>query len=217
MSTVALAKKVRNVETEIRTRPIIGPDSAGILMTPEEFDALEPEYWDENYRYQLINGVLVVTPPPLEEERDPNQLLGHLLLSYQEQHPEGRSLDKTLYEHEIRVRNIRRADRVIWAGLGRRPRRKKDFPTIIVEFVSAGKRNWLRDYVTKRDEYLARGVKEYWIINRFDHTMTVFQSQRKRAKKLLVKSAEVYRTPLLPGFDLPLGQLFALADSWEED
>jgi hypothetical protein len=31
----------------------LGPDSAGLLMTPEEFDAVE-EY-DENYRYELVN------------------------------------------------------------------------------------------------------------------------------------------------------------------
>ena len=38
-------------------------------MTPEEFDALE-EY-DENYRYELVHGVLVVTPIPLAEETGP--------------------------------------------------------------------------------------------------------------------------------------------------
>ena len=31
---------------------------AGILMTPEEFDAVEE--WDEDYRYELVQGVLVV-------------------------------------------------------------------------------------------------------------------------------------------------------------
>jgi hypothetical protein len=35
-------------------------ESAGMLLTPEEFDAIT-EY-DENDRYELIHGVLVVKP-----------------------------------------------------------------------------------------------------------------------------------------------------------
>jgi hypothetical protein len=42
--------------------PELGPESAGLLMTPEEFDPVQ-EY-DENYRYELVRGVLVVTPIP---------------------------------------------------------------------------------------------------------------------------------------------------------
>lgn len=38
---------------------VVGLDSAGMLLTTEEFDAID-EY-DETYRYELINGVLVVT------------------------------------------------------------------------------------------------------------------------------------------------------------
>ena len=46
--------------------PILGPESAGMLMTPEEFDAVND--YDENYRYELIHGVLVVNPIPNPEE-----------------------------------------------------------------------------------------------------------------------------------------------------
>ena len=72
---------------------VLGLDAAGILMTSEEFDAIE-EY-DEEFRYELVNGVLVVTPIPLGEERGPNDLLGHLLYAYKESHPKGSALDYT--------------------------------------------------------------------------------------------------------------------------
>ena len=36
-----------------------------------------------------------------------------------------------------------------------------------MEFVASGKRNIKRDYEEKRDEYLALGVSEYWVIDRF--------------------------------------------------
>jgi hypothetical protein len=72
---------------------VLGPESAGMLMTPEEFDAIED--YDENYRYELIHGVLVVSPLPLPLETGPNELLGHYLLGYQESHSQGSSLDLT--------------------------------------------------------------------------------------------------------------------------
>ncbi|MDX1944706.1 MAG: hypothetical protein SFU86_04800 [Pirellulaceae bacterium] len=61
--------------------------------------------------------------------------------------------------------NIRRRDRALWIGLGRLPDPKVDLPTIVVEFVSPGRRNFLRDY-----------------------------------------------SPLLPGFELPVGRLLATAN-----
>src|SRR6266566_152347 len=97
----------------------LGPDSAGILLAPRDFDRAE---FTEGWRYELIKGVLVVSPPPLEMERDPNDELGRQLRNYQEMHPQGACMDKTLPEHTVRTRkHRRRADRVIWIGLGRRP------------------------------------------------------------------------------------------------
>ena len=92
--------------SQVLAPPKLGPHSAGVLMTPEEFDAIDE--WDENYRYELINGVLVVSPLPLEQEADPNQLLGYLLLRYQEDHPQGSALDKTLPERYLRTERSRR-------------------------------------------------------------------------------------------------------------
>ena len=137
MSTVTISKPL-----------VIGPDDNGILLTTEEFDAIT-EY-DDNYRYELINGVLIVNPIPGLAERDPNEELGYLLRRYQEQHPG--VLDKTVFEQYVLTKNSRRrADRVIWAGLGRVPNPKNDVPTIVVEFVSRSRRDRRRDYVLKRD------------------------------------------------------------------
>src|SRR5262249_16982831 len=114
---------------------LLGPYSAGLRLTPREFDRAE---FVEGWCYELINGVLIVSPIPLESERDPNGELEYLLRSYRDTHPQGSSLDKTLFEQTVKAKkNRRRADRVIWAGLGRLPR-KKDMPTIVVEFVSEG-------------------------------------------------------------------------------
>ena len=87
----------------------------------------------------------------------------------------------------------------------------------MAEFVSAGKRNLVRDYEAKRDEYLAGGVQEYWVIDRFQRTLTVFTRQGRKTRKRVFKQDQVYSTDLLPGFELPLARLFALANRWAEE
>ncbi len=194
---------------------VLGPELAGALLTPEEFDATED--FDERYVYELINGVLVVTPPPSPEERGPNDLLTRMLWNYHDNHPLGTALNYTLPEHRVRVRgNRRRADRVVWAGLGRMPDVNRDPVTIVIEFVSAGRRNWKRDYEVKRREYLEASIAEYWLIDRFRRQMTVFRGPADRPMELVVGENEVYRTPLLPGFELPLSRVLREADAIRE-
>ena len=199
----------------IETPLVLGPEHNGICMTTEEFDAIT-EY-DDLYNYELIHGVVVVNPIPLPQERGPNQELGRQLLNYQDGHPQGSALDDTLEEEYIRTGDgRRRADRVIWTGLGRQPNLATDVPTIVVEFVSAGRRSWKRDYVDKRDEYLPPGVVEYWVINRFERTMTVFRRQgSKKVTDEVISEQEVYQCVLLPGFELAIATLFAVADRWD--
>ena len=60
--------------SKVRTQPKISPSSAGLRMTPQEFDALTR--FDERYRDELVRGVLVVSPPPTTAERCPNDELG---------------------------------------------------------------------------------------------------------------------------------------------
>jgi Uma2 family endonuclease len=54
----------------------LGPRDAGQPFTSDEF---ESSAFEAGYRYELIRGVLVVSPAPLEEERDANEELGYWL------------------------------------------------------------------------------------------------------------------------------------------
>lgn len=201
-------------ETRSRLPEVVGIACAGIRMTDEEFDAAD---FDDEWVYELIDGVLVVSPVPGEGEVDPNEELGHMLRNHREQHPRGKALDKTLPERYVRWPHSRRkADRLIWAGLGRLPVPKRDLPAIAVEFVSRGRRNHKRDFDEKVDEYMALGILEYWVIDRFNHTMTVATMVRGRVKQRVIRANQIYRTKILPGFELRLADLFKLADEWEQ-
>lgn len=188
----------------------LSPAAAGIRLTPAEFDAADGE---RGYRYELFQGTLIVTPAPLIQERDPNGELEFLLRTYRTTHPQGSALNATVAEHDVFIGDDRRrADRVIWAGLGRLPR-VDEVPTIAIEFVSEGRKSFSRDYEDKRRAYRKAGVLEYWVFNRFDHTLTVF---KQRGAKRVFDTKDVFTTPLLPGFELPLAQLFEYADRWEK-
>jgi Uma2 family endonuclease len=189
----------------------LGPRSAGMLLTLAEFDRARGQ---EGWRYELINGVLVVSPTPSRKERHPNEELGRWLWNYQEEDPRGSSLDATLPEEMIETKqNRRRADRAIWTGLGRDPK-EGEAPTIIVEFVSSGKVHQERDYVAKRAEYREIGVREYWVVDRFRRTLTVFIFSGESDQERVILENQSYETPLLPGFELALGRLLILADRW---
>jgi Uma2 family endonuclease len=190
-----------------------GHECNGMLMTPEEFDKGEfEECWD----YELVNGVLIVSPIPHEAEAGANEALGHWLSDYEENHPRGLCLDVTLPKRYIGFGSSRRlADRVIWAGLGRIPRRWET-PAIVAEFVSKGKHNRVRDYEVKRDQYMNISVKECWLIDRFDRCMIIFSRQGGKTRHRVNRAHQVYKTPLLPGFELPLAKLLACADRFAE-
>ena len=58
-------KSVLEIDEANPSSLVLGPALAGTLMSPQEFDGADAA--DENFKYELIQGMLVVTPPPLEE------------------------------------------------------------------------------------------------------------------------------------------------------
>jgi len=185
--------------------------SHGAAMDAHEFDAVTD--WDRDYQFELIHGVVVVSPITSEGEAGPNDELAFLLRQYRNKHPAGNVIDDTLPERYVHLLDgsRRRADRVVWAGLGRTPDPKIDVPAIVIEFVSRSHRDRRRDYVEKREESRTVGVKEYWVIDRFESQMSVYSID---GSERMIHAQETYQTPLLPGFELPLGRLIAIANRW---
>ena len=98
----------------------LGPHSNGMSLSPWEFDAAE---FEPGWRYDLVNGVLIVNPAPALEIRDATEGLGHWLRNHQESHPQGDSLDFTVSEQTVHIgphrRRVDRATRAPIRGVTR--------------------------------------------------------------------------------------------------
>ncbi|MBW4434370.1 MAG: Uma2 family endonuclease [Pelatocladus maniniholoensis HA4357-MV3] len=74
-------------------------------------------------------------------------------------------------------------------------------PELIIEVLSPGKQNELRDKEAKLKLYSVQGVREYWIVDRFTKHVEVYR--REKARLILVATLlgdDEITSPLLPGF-----------------
>ncbi len=85
-------------------------------------------------------------------------------------------------------------------------------PEIAVEILSPGKANEERDRETKLTLYSRRGVREYWIVDRFTGTVAIYR--RTAAAELALVATlidqDTLTSPLLPGFALPIADIILL-------
>ncbi|MBM2812244.1 MAG: hypothetical protein HW416_3003 [Chloroflexi bacterium] len=83
-------------------------------------------------------------------------------------------------------------------------------PDLVIEVLSPGATNQQRDRETKLKLYGRRGVREYWIA---DWQQRQVEGYRRNGISLQLVGTwvddDVIESPLLPGFRLPLRQLFA--------
>ena len=82
-------------------------------------------------------------------------------------------------------------------------------PALVVEVLSPGHKNAECDRETKLTLYDRRGVREYWIVDPAGRTVEVYR-RAEGALRLAatVLPAETLTSPLLPGFALPVADLF---------
>lgn len=82
-------------------------------------------------------------------------------------------------------------------------------PEIVVEVVSAD--SVARDYGEKREEYLAFGVLEYWIVNAERDEMLVLRRRGGRWAEVAVRPPQTYTTRRLPGLVIDVAAVFEAA------
>ena len=170
----------------------------GRTMTLEEF--LEAEEV-EGYRYELARGVLEVNQVPNEPHGVVVWNLYRAVGRYDDQHPAhiyrcgGGNEFQFLLPGMIAGRNPDLA--VVLRGAPKDWRRRR-VPALAAEVVSLGSIH--RDYATKREEYLAYGLLEYWIVDPLEHKVTVLTRRGDTWHEAVFRDQQVIASLVLPGF-----------------
>ena len=190
------------IATTSATARMIGPADDGMELTREEYAVAE---WVEGVRFERVNGKLVVMPPAGHEHYVTSEPIRDYLVVYKVAH---RDLVEHIFEEAwtaIDEDTDRIPDIAVYLRTRSEGLRIPDrIPEIIFEIVSPGRANRRRDYDEKRDEYERLGVLEYVIVDRFDHEVTVLRLVDGTYQEQILKPADTYRSPLLPGLEIPL-------------
>jgi len=203
----------RNTPDSAGQRVILGPGDHGRRMTLEEFFAAGET---EGYRYELIEGVVEVSPtadPP--HERVVVYLL-RLLDRYTDEHAEHlnfvsprsrlaqRKPAETSPEPDLcgyRGYPLHEVD-VDWQNL---------HPILVVEVLSPG--NAVKDLKRNRRIYLGfKGIQEYWIVDPLDDpkhpSMLALRRTGDAWKEVRVPNGGTYQTELFPGLTVDLSRIY---------
>jgi len=194
----------------------IGPADHGRLMSYQEFlDAEELP----GYRYELARGVLEVTLVP----GAPHGLIAYpfykMFTRYDDAHPGmifrfGGASEFRLYMPEmVSGRNPDLAVALLGTPLDENDDRP---PLLCIEVVSEGNEARTRDYVTKREEYLAFGLLEYWIVDRFERRVTVLRRRGDSWIETIFRDNQVASGLVLPGFNVSVSDLWTMPADEEE-
>jgi Uma2 family endonuclease len=73
-----------------------------------------------------------------------------------------------------------------------------------------------RDYEEKPEEYLAFGVREYWIFDADRREMVVLRQVQGAWEERRIRPPRLYNTRLLPGLAFSCEQVFQAADEAPE-
>jgi Uma2 family endonuclease len=190
----------------------IGPADHGRMMTLQEFmDAAE----EPGYRYELARGVLEATEVP----DDPHALIERLfvgrLRDYEKDHPGvfyrvgSSGSARSWLPGMVSGRNPDIAVVLPGAPKDLRGRRRA---AMAIEIVSEGREAHDRDYVAKREEYLAYGLREYWIVDRFLRRVTVLLRDGDAWIERTFEGDSVATGPMPPRFAIRLGDIWSAAE-----
>lgn len=184
------------------------PTHTRTLLTVEDLLAL-PD--NDNNRYELIEGELIVScNPSLNHQR----ILGNIfaaLKNYLDQNPIGEAFltPGVIFDrHNSVIPDVVFLTNEQLARVGSEPHIHEG-PALAVEVVSPGRENARRDRVVKLETYGKFGVGEYWIVDPEARSVEVYRpGGGALALAETFKAAGVITSPALPGFACDLEKLF---------
>lgn len=160
-------------------------------VTPEEFEAMEK---DERFNYELIDGIVMMSPRPTKEHQ---RIMRQILIATNNYL---KNIDcEILPEIELNL-----ADNIIIPDLSvicnddnKNEAKHKNPPLIVIEIISPSSAS--RDHITKRHLYEQLGIKEYWIVSPEEKCITIID--------FLNNQQEMYCEGQIKSFVLPEVQI----------
>lgn len=163
LSRPALMLSRVHLSTFRRAEHIMGMPATHANWTVDMLDALP----DDGQRYEIIDGVLYVTPAPSDDHQ---LVLAEFHVRFNA-YLKGSSVARAIFSHA----DVRRGDRtrnrvqpdlfVVRLREGKRPVYPYDLGDLLLAIEVQSPSNPMLDYQIKRELYLANGIPEYWIAN----------------------------------------------------
>jgi Uma2 family endonuclease len=195
------------------TVPTIGPSDNGRRMSLEEFDHADVQ---EGYLYELSRGVIVASDVPNRPHLAQLDASRQQFEHYRWTHPGRIYLLAGGSDCKILIGNFESERHPDMAVYKSPPLSDENLwavwiPDIAIEIVSPGSE--YRDYVLKREEYWAFGVREYWIIDAYRRELLVLRRGKVDWTEHHVRPPKLYTTRLLPGFAFDRSLVFQAAEA----
>ena len=172
-----------------------------------------------DYRYELVDGKLILMPP----ETDRNNLIAlYLLAEFLKLVPiqlirhKDTEIVVTGNRTRVRLPDLMILTEELLAAIGgRRATITPDMPSpaLVVEVVSPGKINEDRDYRYKRSEYAARGIIEYWIVDPQREKVTVLSLVDGLYEETVFEGSQQIISTVLPNFHVSAAEVLNCNDN----
>ena len=189
------------------------PQYRGLRVSAEEYLALP----DDGYRYELVEGVVVMSPSPtLRQQAVVAEILAQIMM-YLREHPVGHVFPESDVHLGTGLRGgdlVYRPD-LVFVRAERLPRTPDETlrgpPDLVVEVVSPGSRRY--DAETKRQDYERLGVREYWLVDPERGAMTFLRLVGGRFVEPPA-DGETFASEAVPGFALDLVRVRKSFNPW---
>lgn len=178
--------------------------------TSTDLEALEHDEW---HRYEVINGELFVTRAPHWNHQETCTNLVFVLKSWSNTSGLGKvvTTPSIIFSDTDNV-----IPDVVWASAETLENYLDEkghlvsAPELIIEVLSEGRSNEKRDHKIKLDLYSDRGVREYWVCDWRNGTITIYRQEDNILKKVTTLSEQdTLTSPLLPNFSANVSELLA--------
>ncbi len=167
---------------------------------------------DDGRRHEIIDGEHYVTPSPNTKHQTVVTNVLASVYGYLKDHSIGRvftaPFDVVFSNFDIVEPDVLYISRARLEVLT--TQHVRGAPDLVVEILSPGTRR--TDEITKRRLYERFGVQEYWVLDPELDSVKVYrrgEAAFERVAELNAEGEDVLKTPLLPGWSMPVAEIFA--------